>query len=67
MAKRPIVLVHGYSDEAPSLQSWASILAADECDYQPQQDGELSCYPNDAWFKYRNNRGRLTLSVQRIA
>lgn len=38
-----------------------------QCDYQPQQDGELSCHPNDAWFKCRNNRGRLTLSVQRIA
>lgn len=38
-----------------------------QCNYQPQQDGEFSCYANDAWFKYGNNRGRLTVSVQRIA
>ena len=37
------------------------------CDYTPTQTGEFSCFANDAWGKYDNNRGRLTLSVERIA
>ena len=37
------------------------------CDYAPKQTGEFSCFANDAWGKYENNKGRLTLSVQRIA
>jgi hypothetical protein len=36
-------------------------------EYQPQKDGEFGCFANDAWFKYGNNRGKLTLSVTRIA
>ena len=36
-------------------------------DYTPQRDGELACFANDAWFKYGNNRGRLVVSVQRMA
>lgn len=37
------------------------------CDYTPQRDGELALFANDAWFKYGNNRGRLVVSVQRLA
>lgn len=36
-------------------------------DYTPQQTGEFSCFANDAWSRYGNNRGQLTLSVERIA
>lgn len=37
------------------------------CDYTPTQSGEFGAFANDAWFKYENNRGRLKVSVQRIA
>jgi hypothetical protein len=37
------------------------------CDYTPRRDGELACFANDAWFKYGNNRGRLAVSVERLA
>ena len=37
------------------------------CDYTPKQTGEFGCFANDAWFKYENNKGRLKVSVQRIA
>jgi hypothetical protein len=36
-------------------------------DYTPQRDGELACFANDAWFKYGNNRGRVVVSVERLA
>jgi hypothetical protein len=37
------------------------------CDFTPSQTGEFGAFANDAWFRYENNRGRLTVSVERIA
>jgi hypothetical protein len=37
------------------------------CDYTPTQTGEFGCFANDAWFRYGNNKGRLKVSVERIA
>ena len=36
-------------------------------DFTPSQTGEFGAFANDAWFRYENNRGRLTVSVERIA
>lgn len=38
-----------------------------QCDHTPARSGEFACFANDAPFKYANNRGRLQLSVVRIA
>ena len=38
-----------------------------QCDHTPAQSGEFACFANDARARYDNNRGRLTLSVIRIA
>jgi len=35
-------------------------------EHRPRQDGEFGCFANDAPFKYGNNRGRLSLSIQRL-
>ena len=51
MAKRPIVLVHGYSDNAPSLKNWASVLAGDDRDLQPIELGNYVSLSNEISIK----------------
>jgi hypothetical protein len=36
------------------------------CEHTPQRSGDFSCFANDAWFKYGNNRGVLRLDVRRV-
>lgn len=37
------------------------------CVYRPQRSGELSCFANDVPFFYWNNRGSISLTVERVA
>jgi len=36
------------------------------CIYRPQYDGELTCFANDVWGFYWNNRGSVDLVVKQI-
>jgi hypothetical protein len=38
----------------------------DGCDYTVKESGYLSCFANDAWHFYDNNRGSVVLRVERI-
>jgi hypothetical protein len=60
----------------PNVAAWFALIGAIDrtelfrigsgCEHTPQRSGEFSCFANDAWFKYGNNRGVLRLDVRRV-
>ena len=36
-------------------------------EFQPRQTGELTCFANDVSFFYWNNRGKISLTIERVA
>jgi hypothetical protein len=67
--------VGAHKDRYSKAKRYALIGAVDReemfaiktgCDFTPSQNGEFSAYANDAWSRYEGNRGRVTLSIQRL-
>jgi hypothetical protein len=50
---------------AHDLSTRFAIGAGSEC--QPRQTGELTCFANDVPFFYWNNRGEISLTIERVA
>ena len=38
-------------------------LIGSKCEWEPDADGYLYCFANDAWHKYENNKGSVRLTV----
>lgn len=42
-------------------------LIGDRCEYQPATTGELTCFANDVALGYINNKGHVSLTIERTA
>lgn len=42
------------------------LIGGEKADYRPPADGEFMCYANDFYLAYRNNKGSLTLCIERL-
>ena len=71
MQTRPWLALMGFvananGEDEQTLASGETFKIGDGVTFTPKFGGYLYCYANDGWYAYANNRGSVSLTVQRI-
>ncbi|MCW7544521.1 DUF2235 domain-containing protein [Aurantimonas litoralis] len=59
------VVANGFVDSRGNRINSETFAIGQSAEFEPARSGYLFCFANDAWNAYENNRGGVTLTVQR--